>query len=149
MGKLRNHQNPHHLQIQKHTKAKRKRIKVTYISNPIMVKACSASEFRAIVQELTGKNSDSTWSSPHATITQESSRVLDHETPHAKTGHENVDDGFFYPISSLKFKDEGFFWSDEFFENLSGFQSPCVFRMKKHHRGRCRSELACDLDRCR
>ncbi|TXG66003.1 hypothetical protein EZV62_007278 [Acer yangbiense] len=32
-------------------------IKVTYISSPMMVKASNASEFRAIVQQLTGKNS--------------------------------------------------------------------------------------------
>lgn len=33
-------------------------IKVTYISSPMMVKASNATEFRAIVQELTGMNSD-------------------------------------------------------------------------------------------
>ncbi|XP_047334094.1 uncharacterized protein LOC124937808 [Impatiens glandulifera] len=32
-------------------------IKVTYISNPMKVRANNESEFRAIVQELTGKNS--------------------------------------------------------------------------------------------
>ncbi|XP_047340121.1 uncharacterized protein LOC124943687 [Impatiens glandulifera] len=42
---------------QKPSKAKKKPIKVTYISNPMRVQANNESEFRAIVQELTGKNS--------------------------------------------------------------------------------------------
>jgi len=33
-------------------------IKVKYISNPIMVKASNETEFRAVVQELTGKTSN-------------------------------------------------------------------------------------------
>ncbi|KAM7250626.1 hypothetical protein ACFE04_022509 [Oxalis oulophora] len=41
--------------IQKHTKVKKNPIKVTYISNPKMIKA-NASEFRAIVQQFTGRN---------------------------------------------------------------------------------------------
>ncbi|KAK9283682.1 hypothetical protein L1049_011932 [Liquidambar formosana] len=42
---------------QKQAKRKRKAIKVVYISSPMKVKT-SASEFRAIVQELTGRDSE-------------------------------------------------------------------------------------------
>ncbi|XP_010548817.1 PREDICTED: uncharacterized protein LOC104820144 [Tarenaya hassleriana] len=41
----------------KRRKSKKEDIKVVYISSPIKVKT-SASEFRALVQELTGKDSD-------------------------------------------------------------------------------------------
>ncbi|KAG6791124.1 hypothetical protein POTOM_000236 [Populus tomentosa] len=40
-----------------HAKRSKKAIKVVYISSPVKVKT-SASEFRALVQELTGKDSD-------------------------------------------------------------------------------------------
>lgn len=43
---------------QKPNKAKKKPIKIKYISSPMMVQAKNASEFRAIVQELTGQNSN-------------------------------------------------------------------------------------------
>ncbi|PON73460.1 VQ motif containing protein [Trema orientale] len=46
------------LKRQKLNKAKKKPIKIKYISSPMMVHAKNASEFRAIVQQLTGKNSD-------------------------------------------------------------------------------------------
>lgn len=42
-----------------HTKRSKKPIKVVYISSPMKVNT-SASEFRALVQELTGKDSDAT-----------------------------------------------------------------------------------------
>ncbi|XP_043692875.1 sigma factor binding protein 1, chloroplastic-like [Telopea speciosissima] len=42
---------------QSQSKKKSKPIKVVYISNPMKVKT-SASEFRALVQELTGRDSD-------------------------------------------------------------------------------------------
>ena len=41
----------------KQSKVKKKTIKVTYISNPMRVRT-SESEFRGVVQELTGKDSD-------------------------------------------------------------------------------------------
>ncbi|KAL3533547.1 hypothetical protein ACH5RR_007068 [Cinchona calisaya] len=41
----------------KHPKIKKKPVKVVYISNPMKVKT-SASEFRALVQELTGQDAD-------------------------------------------------------------------------------------------
>ena len=42
----------------KPNKAQKKPIKIKYISSPMMVQAKNASEFRAIVQQLTGKNSN-------------------------------------------------------------------------------------------
>ncbi|KAL6989137.1 hypothetical protein U1Q18_014889 [Sarracenia purpurea var. burkii] len=48
----------HQLKIKKPSKGKTKPIKIRYISSPVMVWASNASEFRAIVQELTGRNSD-------------------------------------------------------------------------------------------
>lgn len=48
-----------HLKSQtKPSKTKKKPIKIKYISSPMMVRASNASEFRAIVQELTGQNSN-------------------------------------------------------------------------------------------
>ncbi|EHA8588880.1 sigma factor binding protein 1, chloroplastic [Cocos nucifera] len=46
-----------HQKNTKQAKAKKKPIKVVYISNPMKVKA-SASEFRDLVQELTGRDSN-------------------------------------------------------------------------------------------
>ncbi|KAK7258675.1 hypothetical protein RIF29_24257 [Crotalaria pallida] len=65
MGKLRydpkhHHHNPHH---QSNTTQKvinknvNKHVKITYISSPLLVKACDASDFRSVVQQLTGKDS--------------------------------------------------------------------------------------------
>lgn len=45
---------------------KKEPMKVKYISNPIMVQANNESEFRAVVQELTGKNSPGTHPGPTA-----------------------------------------------------------------------------------
>ncbi|RDX68145.1 hypothetical protein CR513_52893, partial [Mucuna pruriens] len=39
-------------------KTQKKRVKITYISSPVLVRACDASEFRSVVQNLTGKDSD-------------------------------------------------------------------------------------------
>ncbi|TXG49157.1 hypothetical protein EZV62_025032 [Acer yangbiense] len=44
---------------QKRKRCNKKGVKVVYISSPMKVKTC-ASKFRALVQELTGKDSDST-----------------------------------------------------------------------------------------
>ncbi|KAK9292635.1 hypothetical protein L1049_020610 [Liquidambar formosana] len=129
MGKrLRDHQNTHHLKSRKATKVEQKPTKITYISNPITVKACSPFEFRTVVQELTGKNSDvrSPGDTGLATITDEASWVLDHETPQEKLVNENVEDGFLNTIYSHEMDDEGFLWG-EVLESLSGFQSPSVF----------------------
>ncbi|KAK2652118.1 hypothetical protein Ddye_011974 [Dipteronia dyeriana] len=46
----------HHRKATRKSKAKTKPIKVVYISNPLKVETC-ASQFRALVQELTGRDS--------------------------------------------------------------------------------------------
>ncbi|CAJ2631462.1 unnamed protein product [Trifolium pratense] len=56
MGKYMSNDSKHHQKAMH--KTQKKEIKVTYISNPILSRACHASEFRSLVQQLTGKNSD-------------------------------------------------------------------------------------------
>ncbi|XP_002521951.2 uncharacterized protein LOC8268194 [Ricinus communis] len=115
---------------QKHTKNKKKPVKITYISNPTLVRATNASEFRAIVQELTGKDSKvlDTWDpDPYTTSHEEAaSQVPNYESPSSKIDSESVDDAFSsYTSSSLEL-DDGSFWrniSESFFE----FNSPRVF----------------------
>ncbi|XVE89948.1 hypothetical protein DITRI_Ditri20bG0037200 [Diplodiscus trichospermus] len=55
MGKLRNN---HCKKSENPMEVKKNPIKVRYISSPKIVKASNAAEFRAIVQELTGQDSD-------------------------------------------------------------------------------------------
>ncbi|GAB2287439.1 hypothetical protein Dimus_021816 [Dionaea muscipula] len=60
---------------------------VKYISSPIMVSAKTESEFRAVVQELTGKDADAGGnqsSRPH--IAESSSSVLDQTSTPGKDG---------------------------------------------------------------
>jgi len=56
MGKLLGSDHKHHQKVMH--KTVKKTVKVTYISNPILLRACHASEFRSLVQQLTGKNSN-------------------------------------------------------------------------------------------
>lgn len=93
------------------SRGKKKGIKVTYISSPMKVKASSA-EFRAIVQELTGCNSNP-------------------ESMDAWSAVNNVDDAAhstsaINPISSTPMLDQGFIWR-EASDGFPGFQFPCVF----------------------
>ncbi|XP_059668314.1 sigma factor binding protein 2, chloroplastic-like [Cornus florida] len=65
----------HQKKATKQTKTKKKPVKVVYISNPMKVKT-SASEFRALVQELTGQNADKPDPSRYVAIDD----VADHQT---------------------------------------------------------------------
>ncbi|KAK2365216.1 sigma factor binding protein [Trifolium repens] len=56
MGKHMSNDSKHHQKVMH--KTLQKEIKVTYISNPIVLRACHASEFRSLVQQLTGNNSN-------------------------------------------------------------------------------------------
>jgi hypothetical protein len=56
MGKHMSNDSKHHQKVMH--KTLKKEIKVTYISNPILSRACHASEFRSLVQQLTGNNSN-------------------------------------------------------------------------------------------
>ena len=94
------------------TKVERKPMKIKYISSPIMVKAGNPSEFRAIVQQLTGKNADPI--SPDATYTtvrEEACHVADQNTTPcsmiATATHEEV--GNKLPNTTFN---EGDFWID-------------------------------------
>uniref|UniRef100_A0A5B7CC75 VQ domain-containing protein n=1 Tax=Davidia involucrata TaxID=16924 RepID=A0A5B7CC75_DAVIN len=63
----------HQNKATKQTKTKKKPVKVVYISNPMKVKT-SASEFRALVQELTGQDANT----PDPTKYSEIDGVGDH-----------------------------------------------------------------------
>lgn len=67
------------------TKVKREPMKIKYISSPMLVKARNASEFRAIVQELTGQHSEDR-SDPHQSYTM----ITNHAEPQIKMVEENV-----------------------------------------------------------
>ncbi|CAI0433981.1 unnamed protein product [Linum tenue] len=96
MGKLNNAKITHYeLSNQKQrTKAKASKkkepLKITYISSPTLVKATNASEFRALVQELTGKDSrvgeddhdEYITPSPATTEASPASSVEDHRAPY-------------------------------------------------------------------
>ncbi|KAM3705249.1 hypothetical protein ACJW30_03G069500 [Castanea mollissima] len=110
MGKLTK-QSYHHLpKNEKLTKSKQKPIKITYISSPTMVRACHASEFRKIVQELTGNNSDDIEipGDNHAASSEQVGLVFNHEAPYAKTAAEIVGDPFLKTMNSLEL-DQGYF----------------------------------------
>ncbi|KAK7397332.1 hypothetical protein VNO78_18500 [Psophocarpus tetragonolobus] len=43
----------------------KKTVKITYISSPVLVRTCHVSEFRSVVQQLTGKHSNNKVQNPH------------------------------------------------------------------------------------
>ncbi|KAB1200826.1 hypothetical protein CJ030_MR0G006185 [Morella rubra] len=87
----RNLQNNHYLhhrdQTQNPTKAKQEPVKIKYISSPTFVRASNPIEFRAIVQELTGQNSEDRTSSDSYTM------ITNHGNLHKEMGTENADGG--------------------------------------------------------
>lgn len=125
MKKVTKHQYGRHLTSKKPIEAKKKPIKIKYISSPMMVQANSALEFREIVQELTGQNSDpsissipnsqATTPSPSMTISEaEEATIWDigshDEAPQTQYTTENtsVEDQFSSIMTSLShFLDEG------------------------------------------
>ncbi|XVF42253.1 hypothetical protein PTKIN_Ptkin01aG0346000 [Pterospermum kingtungense] len=127
MGKLRNHQHCDH-KSQNPTKVKKNPIKIKYISSPTMVVASNAAEFRAIVQELTGQNSDiGEPNGVHTTIPERANQVhlpFQADSP-AKIDEKSSFDMFQDDMSSLEF-DDGLLWRGVP-ENVFGFQSPSIF----------------------
>ncbi|KAK9175268.1 hypothetical protein WN944_027274 [Citrus x changshan-huyou] len=142
----------HHFDHQGHNKSqrsgankvKKNPLKVTYISSPMKVKASNASEFRAIVQELTGKNSEVKDHNsddvvfPHA----EEAKVFshNHESDHRLKRTSTYADEFLSHLSSshdqFQIDHESFLWRDvpAAAESSFGFQSPnnlsfydCIF----------------------
>ncbi|KAJ9180064.1 hypothetical protein P3X46_008355 [Hevea brasiliensis] len=132
MGKLSKQccQLLHRPKSKKLSKNKKKPVKITYICNPTMVRAANASEFRAIVQELTGKDSKiiNTWD-PCTTSNEEATQVLSNsETSPLTMNSESADDIFSHYASSsstLEMEDS-FFWKD-LSESFFEFQSSFVF----------------------
>ncbi|KAG6737350.1 hypothetical protein POTOM_058866 [Populus tomentosa] len=91
----------------KSTKNKREPIKIKYISSPTMVKATDATEFRAIVQQLTGK--DSKVEDPFD-ANEEAGEVPRHGTPRFDV--ESVDGAFCNNTSPFLQTEDGFVWGD-------------------------------------
>lgn len=93
-----------------------------------MVRATNASEFRAIVQELTGKDSKivDTWDP--CNYAEASQVLVNSETLRLTMDSENADDIFFNCASSSSTleKNDSFFWKD-FSESFFEFQSACAF----------------------
>ncbi|CAL5365091.1 unnamed protein product [Camellia sinensis] len=124
--------NYHQLKIKKPIKSKKKPIKVTYISSPMMVRANNASEFRAIVQELTGQNSDLGSSEFEASLAiggggDEGRSMVLNRSSIAKAEFGNGGIGEFElsnVVSSLE-PNEASFWK-EVSDSFLGFQFPCV-----------------------
>lgn len=59
-----------------------------YISNPIMVRASNETEFRAVVQELTGKTSDNPGTVGRTVNAALENRISDHGNPNTVLGTE-------------------------------------------------------------
>ena len=66
---------------QKRKRCNKKGVKVVYISSPMKVNTC-ASKFRALVQELTGKDSDSTCCFPDPYAFQKTPELPHHHHHH-------------------------------------------------------------------
>ncbi|XP_050225859.1 uncharacterized protein LOC126675288 [Mercurialis annua] len=101
-------------------KNKKKPIKITYISNPTLFRATNASDFRAIVQELTGKDSKvlDFACDDHSNETSQGPSI---ETPSLKIESDITDDVFssYTSSSSLESVEDSFFWknvSEGFFD---------------------------------
>lgn len=106
------HLQHHQPMRQKSAKNKKKPLKITYISTPTMFRAANASEFRAIVQELTGKDSKVTdaWD-----FNEEAIQV----PARFKIDSESVDDVFSSYTSSSVEMEDSLLWKqvcESFFE---------------------------------
>nr|DAD36712.1 TPA_asm: hypothetical protein HUJ06_007353 [Nelumbo nucifera] len=109
MDKLMRVRNYHHPKSKQITKVKRRKpIKVVYISSPTMVKASNEAEFRALVQELTGRNSDDRSFSP-TTSSEVETGVTGFEIPRRTVVDEIVyDDDPSNVMSLIDFVDDFF-----------------------------------------
>ncbi|KAJ9185813.1 hypothetical protein P3X46_005404 [Hevea brasiliensis] len=111
---------------QKPSKKKKKPMKITYISNPTTVRAANASEFRAIVQELTGKDSriSDTWDPCTASTNTLQVSNNSETTSRLTMDGESKDDIFLnYACSSSLELEDGFSWKDISESQLFEFQS--------------------------
>ncbi|XP_010276684.1 PREDICTED: sigma factor binding protein 1, chloroplastic-like [Nelumbo nucifera] len=115
----------------KQAKSKKKPIKVVYISNPMKVKT-SASEFRALVQELTGRDSDLTDTVARFSDTDSVQRVPDQPIKITNEGVAEVPRVDAYQESPAASSDSLLEPFDDVFtpqmlENFVGFLPPCLF----------------------
>lgn len=136
--KNQNYIHNHLKKCQKSNKTKKKPIKIKYISSPVLVQANNAFEFRAIVQEFTGKNSNSDrfpnqdYTNKMSSTTEEASRIFINEAPEEDTNifqnHEimNTTTSTVMTSTILPQFDEGYLWR-EVSDNFCGFQFPCIF----------------------
>ncbi|KAJ7973512.1 VQ motif-containing protein [Quillaja saponaria] len=147
MGKLKN---SHHSYDQQHLQDNQSKtqkpnkvlnkvpMKITYISSPVMVRACNASEFRAVVQELTGNGNkysdkenksshgntscmrrnneqDSTWISENEAFSDATMAAENHVLEPAQPSWNKM--------AYLEFE-ESHFWRELVLEGIPPFQSP-------------------------
>ncbi|GAU28249.1 hypothetical protein TSUD_118560 [Trifolium subterraneum] len=115
--------NNHVMKGKRQTKRNKKEVKVTYISSPMKVKT-SASNFRALVQELTGQ--DSNVADMFVEVNDDGFHVDDDVQNHQKSSSQqwssdnNSSEGFNMPENStwMKFGDDYNFRSS--MESLNG-----------------------------
>ncbi|KAH1259465.1 hypothetical protein AAZX31_03G228300 [Glycine max] len=112
MGKLRYDPNCYHHKeantLKTMQKNPKKTVKITYISNPVLVRACDASEFRSVVQQLTGKDTNKKVETPrkeyNSTLMQQ--RVMQREDAGNGLYHYNGS-----MMTSLEL-DEDYYWKE-------------------------------------
>nr|KYP42749.1 hypothetical protein KK1_035853 [Cajanus cajan] len=100
----------------------KKRVKITYISSPLLVRACDASEFRSVVQQLTGKDSNKVVQTPH-----KGNSILMHQSGDLSASEDGNGSCHYNDMSmitsSLEF-DEDYFWKELLARSV--LPSPCV-----------------------
>lgn len=132
------HQSRNHLNVMhKNLKKSSSVVKVTYISSPVLVRACDASEFRSVVQQLTGKDSNDDSILPHnrhqiqdpptcrviqgggggplastATTTNSIDDAEDHGNYYASSHNYNYNNNTSMEYPPLEFQEDYYFWKD-------------------------------------
>ncbi|KGN60779.1 hypothetical protein Csa_019238 [Cucumis sativus] len=120
-------------QNQNPTKVQRKPIKVKYISSPMMIKASNALEFRAIVQQLTGFDSNTPTRRRNQKLLSDCARTpsaMFHADRHEMEVLKFSDDH--HMESLLQFDGQGCFETQNnnniLPNNIMEFQSSCFFQ---------------------
>jgi len=122
MGKLRydpsfyHHSKDSSNYMKRMNKTPKKTVKITYITSPVLVRACDASEFRSVVQQLTGKESNKVGD---GSTMMHGERVMQSEDGR-KFHHYNNNRSMM--ASSVEW-DEDYFWKEL---ARSVLPSPCV-----------------------
>ncbi|KAL9320394.1 hypothetical protein ACSQ67_012233 [Phaseolus vulgaris] len=104
-------------------KTQKKTVKITYISSPVLVRACDASEFRSVVQQLTGKDSNKVGRGStlmHHERVMQSGDVCGSEEDGREFHHYNNNRSLI--TGSVEF-DEDYFWKEL---ARSVLPSPCL-----------------------